>query len=216
MWISAAHTPGKYVIETDHQSRILQDATEWKLHLELLQKIVHKFGKPDINLFASRINRQLKRYVSWHPEPDAMAVNAFSLTWNNKFFYMFPPFSLVDQVLANVIRDKTDAVIVVPDWSNQYWYPQLIQMTTQKPLFSTITKKSDAYTQTLRVPYTTSETSFNGNQGNASTIKILKASLRQSTHCKYSNYIKHWLDYSKTIGKIDVLDSCVRFSKCYV
>ena len=30
--------------------------------------------------------------------------------------------------------------------------------------------------------------------------------MRQSTHCKYNNYIKHWLDYSKTIGKIEVTD----------
>ena len=97
MWISAAHIPGKDNIQADHQSRILQDATKWKLHPELFQKIVDKFGKTDIDLFASRINRQLKSYVSWHPEPEAMAVNAFSLTWNSKFFYMFPPppFSLV-------------------------------------------------------------------------------------------------------------------------
>ena len=71
-------------------------------------------------------------------------------------------------------------------------------------MFSAITKKSDADTQTLREPSTTSKTSVNGNQGNATTIKILKASLRQSTHCKYNNYTKHWLDYSKTIGKIEV------------
>ena len=53
-------------------------------------------------------------------------------------------------------------------------------------------------------PSTTSETSANGNQGKATTIKILKASLRQSTHWKYNDYIKHWLDYSKTISKIEV------------
>ena len=134
MWISAAHIPGKDNIEADHQSRILQDATEWKLHPELFQKIVDKFGKPDIDLFASRINRQLKSYVSWHPEPETMAVNDFSLTWNNKFFYMFPPFSLVGRVLAKVIREKADALIVVPDWSTQYRYPQLMQMTTHEPL----------------------------------------------------------------------------------
>ena len=113
----------------------MQDATEWKLYPEIFQKIVDKFGKPDIGLFAFRINRQLKSCVSWHQEPEAMAVNTFSLTWNNKFFYMFPPFSLVGRALAKVIRDKTDAVIVVPDWSEQYWYPQLMQMTTHKPLY---------------------------------------------------------------------------------
>ena len=88
-----------------------------------ISKIVDKLGKPDIHLFASRkLNRQLKSYVSWHPEPEAMAVNAFSLAWNNKFFCMFPPFSFIGRVLAKVIRDKTDAAIVVPDWSTQYWY----------------------------------------------------------------------------------------------
>ena len=71
-------------------------------------------------------------------------------------------------------------------------------------IFSTITKKPDSYTQTLREPSTTSETSVNGHQGNVTTANILKASLRQSTHCRYNNYIKHWLDYSKTIGKIEV------------
>ena len=58
-------------------------------------------------------------------------------------------------------------------------------------IFSTITKKSDSYTQTLREPSTKSKASVNGNQGNATTVKILKSSLRQSTHCKYNNYIKH-------------------------
>ena len=48
--------------------------------------------------------------MSWHPEPDAMEVNNFSLTWTNKFLYMFPTFSLVGCVLAKVNRDKTDAV----------------------------------------------------------------------------------------------------------
>ena len=64
LWVSPAHISGKDNIEADQQSRILEDATEWKLHQELFQKTADKFGKPDINLFASRINRQLKRYVS--------------------------------------------------------------------------------------------------------------------------------------------------------
>ena len=63
LWVSAAHIPGKKNIEADQQSRILQDVTEWKLHPELFHKIVDKFGVPDIDLFASRINRQPKRCV---------------------------------------------------------------------------------------------------------------------------------------------------------
>ena len=42
-----------------------------------------------------------------------MAINAFSLTWNNNYFFTFPPFSFVGRVLAKIKRDKTNAVIVV-------------------------------------------------------------------------------------------------------
>ena len=48
---------------------------------------------------------------------------------------MLPLFSLAGWALAKVNRDKTNAVIVVLDWSTQYWYPQLIQMTTHEPLY---------------------------------------------------------------------------------
>ena len=63
LWVLAVHIPGKNNIEADKLSRIPQDAIEWKLCPEQFQIIVDKFEKPDIDLFASRINRQLKRYV---------------------------------------------------------------------------------------------------------------------------------------------------------
>ena len=119
LWLSAAHIAGTVNIGADKQSRVLEDATEWKLNPALFQKIVENFGKLDIDLFATRINKQLDRYVSFHPEPEAMAINAFPLTWNNNYFYMFSPFSLVGRVLAKIHRVKTNAVIVVPDWSTQ-------------------------------------------------------------------------------------------------
>ena len=71
--------------------------------------------------------------MPWHPGPKAMAVNAFCLIWNNNYFYDLPLFSL-GPVLAKVNRDMTEAVIVVPDWSTQYWYSQLTQMTNHEPL----------------------------------------------------------------------------------
>ena len=131
LWVAAAHTPGTINTETDKQSRVLEDATERKLNPALFNKIVESFGKPDIDLFATRINNQLDRYVSWHPERQTMVIIAFSLTWNNNYFYKFPPFSLVGRVLGKIHRDKTNAVIVLPDWSTQYWYTQLLQMTNQ-------------------------------------------------------------------------------------
>ena len=55
--VSATYIPVKKV---DHESIILQDATEWKLHPELFHKIVDKFGKLSMEIFASRINSLVK------------------------------------------------------------------------------------------------------------------------------------------------------------
>ena len=63
---------GKANVETDEQSRVLQNNTGWKLNPELFQRIVEKFGKPDIDLFATRINKQIESYVSWYPETEAI------------------------------------------------------------------------------------------------------------------------------------------------
>ena len=87
MWISAAQIPGKDNIEAHQQSRTL-NATEWKLHPKLFQKLDDKLGNSHIDLFSSRINRQLKSYVSWHRKPEARAFNAFSLSWNNIFLFV--------------------------------------------------------------------------------------------------------------------------------
>ena len=89
LWVTAAHILVKNNIGADQESKLLQDATECKFHTELFHKIVEifhkivdKFGKPYTDLFASRINRQVKRYMSWHPEQEAL-----SLTWNNNNYF---------------------------------------------------------------------------------------------------------------------------------
>ena len=41
---------------------------------------------------------------------------------------------------------------------------------SQATIFTIISRKSDSYTQTSQEPSTTSKTSVNGNQGNATTI----------------------------------------------
>ena len=36
------------------------------------------FGKPDIDLFATRLNAQVETYVSWRPQPMAKFVDALA------------------------------------------------------------------------------------------------------------------------------------------
>jgi hypothetical protein len=78
-WLSATHLPGCENIEADAESRHFNDRTEWMLDTEVFQGIARKFGNPDIDLFASRLNKQCPRYASWRPDPEAEFVDAFSL-----------------------------------------------------------------------------------------------------------------------------------------
>ena len=44
--------------------------------------------------------------MSYRPDPNAIAINAFSLDWANLKFYAFPPFSVVSSVLSKMEMDQ--------------------------------------------------------------------------------------------------------------
>ena len=50
---------------------------EWKLDSGIFYKLNYYWGPFDNDLFASRINFQMKPYASWRPDPDAAIINAF-------------------------------------------------------------------------------------------------------------------------------------------
>ena len=72
------------------------------------------FGNPTLDLFASRINYQIDRYISWKPVPKALAIDAFSIKCNTEFYHIFPTFSLLGKVTAKTYRDKKSTQKVHP------------------------------------------------------------------------------------------------------
>ena len=88
---------------------------------------------PTIHLFASKISHQLPNYVSWRPDPGAVAIDAFHLSWKERVPYMFTPFSLISRGLQKIQRENVQGVIVVPKWPTQTWWPVLMQMLTDNP-----------------------------------------------------------------------------------
>ena len=87
----------------------------------LFKDVINHLYSPKIDLFASRINKQLEKYVSWYPDPHAIANNAFTIKWNKHTYFIFPPFSII---ISKIKEDKTAGLLVVPDWSSQSWYPR--------------------------------------------------------------------------------------------
>lgn len=64
-------------------------------------------------MFASHINKKCAKYISWHKDPDAFAVDSFTVPWTKIFFYAFPPFSVVLKALRKIISEKAKGIMVV-------------------------------------------------------------------------------------------------------
>ena len=69
--IEAFHVPGVENVCADRLSRKHESSLEWKLHPTVFKWIAERYFAPDIDLFASRLNYQVRRYVSWKPDPGA-------------------------------------------------------------------------------------------------------------------------------------------------
>ena len=133
IWLSAAYVRG---IENfaDESSRKFKDNIEWMLDEQLFFELTVLLGKPEIDMFASRLNKQLSRYVAWMPDPEAEAIDAFALDWKGTFIYAFPPFSLVSSVVRKTIADEAEVLLVAPVWVTQNWYTAVLELLIDHPV----------------------------------------------------------------------------------
>ena len=134
IWVSAEHLPGVLNVIADTESRNFNDNTEWMLDRLVFTQVLNRFGQVEIDLFASRLNKQCDNFVSWRPDPDASFIDAFSCSWNNLKFYAFPPFSLVNKVLGKILRDQAEGILLVPLWMGQPWFPRLMKLLVDNPI----------------------------------------------------------------------------------
>ena len=63
MWVSAAHIAGTQNTEAYSFFRKFNETTEWKLS----SQISSMFGNPTLDLFASRKNKPIDRYIICKP-----------------------------------------------------------------------------------------------------------------------------------------------------
>ena len=132
IWLSSAHIPGKFNVEADEESRKTESRLEWKLNEVLFTETVkYLHFTPEVDLFASRINKQLVRFCAFRPDPDAEVIDAFSVDWGDIKFYAFPPFNIINRVLQKVVADKATGIIIVPEWPTQIWYHMLADLTVE-------------------------------------------------------------------------------------
>jgi hypothetical protein len=132
--IQASHLPGTLNCTADEESRVMRDRSDWMLCPKVFNKINLRTGPLQVDLFASRLNHQLREYVSWRPDPEAVATDAFTLDWTRFKGYANPPWNLIGRVLTHVRNQGARVTLVAPVWRSQVWYPVLLEMLVQEPL----------------------------------------------------------------------------------
>lgn len=125
--------PWKDNITAEREPGLFSDNKEWMLLTYLVQEIFAKWGEATIDLFASRLNKQVVCYASWKPDTEAIYADAFSISWNDHLFYTFPPFILSAQCLQKIEMEKSKGILIVPMWDTKPWYSQLLRMLTDVP-----------------------------------------------------------------------------------
>ena len=119
--LSISHVAGFLNVEAEELSRglNLNEDLELALDMDIFQEIVCRFGKPDIDFFALRLNHYLEIYISFRQDPNAMAMDTFSISWTQQYGYIFAPFITLRMALQKIVEDETKALVISQLWIAQ-------------------------------------------------------------------------------------------------
>ena len=101
--LKARHILGRLNVIADKLSRqgqIIQ--TEWSFRQEVFDHLCFRWHRLEVDLFVSRYNCKLPKFVSPVPDPKAWAVDALTVPWENLDLYAFPPLALLGKVIGKL------------------------------------------------------------------------------------------------------------------
>ena len=81
---------------------------------------IHQFSKilfsvkPETEIFASYLNYQVPTYLSWNPDKNAYAIDAFSISCADLKFYAFPPRNLIGTSISKIRREMAAGIMMGP------------------------------------------------------------------------------------------------------
>ena len=90
-------------------------------------------GPLEIYLFASQLTKQLSKFYSWRPDPEAQGTDAFHQDWSQMRGFANPPWCLIARCLSQIKRQVPRVVMVIPLWPSQPWYPTILGMLEDFP-----------------------------------------------------------------------------------
>ena len=129
----AEHLPGHLNIQADEKSRTAKDRCNWMLNQSIFQRINSVMGPLEMDLLASRLTKQLPRFYSWRPDPEAEATDAFMQNWAAYRGFANPPWCLIHRCLTKLKKQTARMVFITPLWKTQPWCPLLLELLEDLP-----------------------------------------------------------------------------------
>ncbi len=97
---------------------------ERMLHTEVMEQIWKKFGRAQVDLFASRETLHCPLWFSLtHPAP--LGLDAMVQMWPRLRLYAFPPIALLPGFLERLRQDEVCLLLVAPYWPGRTWFADL-------------------------------------------------------------------------------------------
>ena len=131
--IVAQHVPGASNHRPDFLSRWL-DPEDWMVHPAVFAAVNLLLGPCEVDAFATSLNHLLPRWWSRFPVEGAEAVDALRQNFAVVKTWCNPPFSLLLQLLGRIRSQRATAVVVIPRWPGQPWWPVMLSMLAHPPV----------------------------------------------------------------------------------
>ena len=129
-----AECDSRQTIQTrpDHLDRMVPSPRSLPSHMfPYVAPVIH----PQVVLLLTRFNNKLPQFVSPVPDPQAWAVDAHSLSWEDLDPYAFPPAAILGKVVEKLQDYPCNKIILIAlGWPNIPWFWDLVAMSSQIPL----------------------------------------------------------------------------------
>ena len=128
--------PGRLNVLADTLSRRSQVlGSEWTLCFPAFRDLL-LLWPATIDLFATSLSHCLPVYFSPMDDPQSAGTDAMMQPWDALQAYVFPPFGLLQRVIAKVRQSRgLELTLVAPFWPQHPWFPDLLELLVDVPVF---------------------------------------------------------------------------------
>lgn len=131
--LRAMHLPGVQNTAADMLSRGKPPPGEWRLNPAVVQMIWERYGRADVDLFASETSTHCPLWFSLSGPTGPLGQDALAHSWPDSLLYAFPPIPLLMLTLHRIDRCNHTVLLVAPHWPGRIWFPLICQLLNGVP-----------------------------------------------------------------------------------